>query len=224
MLIRFLTIHGYHFFMAIGAVTILVLMLWRHRQYALSRMQAILYGGLILLTGILGAKLLFFFECGMKSFSGMSFWGAIFLVLLVMPLFGLFFKLKPKDSLDACAPCGAAMIGFQRFGCYYAGCCGGIPMQSGVEVWPTQLMEGFGDMSILLFLIWLEQREKMRGYAYSVFLITYGILRFIIEFFRDTLKDWFGFSHGQFFSLIGIILAVLFVIGDIKWKNTKTHK
>lgn len=222
MMIHFFAIHGYRFFMTIGAVAMLILMLWRRRQYAMSIAQAVWYTLLVLITGIVGSKLLFFLESGMKSFSGMSFFGAIYLVLLVMPILGFVFKLKPKVSLDACAPCGAVMVGFQRFGCYCAGCCGGIAIGNSGRIWPTQLMEGFGDMGILMFLIWLERRGKLREYAYPIFLIAYGILRFSIEFFRDTPKDWCGLSHGQCFSLVGIIVAILFMIGDIKWKKKKT--
>ena len=224
MLMRFFAVHGYYFFLSVGAVAMLILMLWRRNRFALSFRQAGLYTVLLLITGIAGAKLLFFFECGMESFSGMSFFGAVFLVLLVMPCVSLAFKLKPLASLDACAPCVAAIVGFQRFGCYCAGCCGGIPMGSHDIVWPTQLMEGFGDMGILALLLWLEQRGKLRGYAYPVFLIAYGILRFTIEFVRDTPKDWCGISHGQCFSLAGILLAVMLMIGDMKWKKSRNKK
>lgn len=222
MLIRFFSIHGYNFFLMVGAVAMLVLMLWRRKQYSLSAGKACLYTLLLLITGIAGAKLLYFFECGMESFSGMSFFGAVYLVLLAMPIIGLAFKLKPKDSLDACAPCVAVIVGFQRFGCYCAGCCGGIPIGNSSRTWPTQLMEGFGDMAIMALLLRLEQEGKMKGYAYPIFLITYGILRFVIEFVRVTPKDWHGFSHGQCFALAGIMLAVLFMIGDINGKNKQT--
>jgi len=224
MIIRFLDIHGYNFFLMLGAVAMLILMVWRRNQFALSVGQASLYTLLLLITGIAGAKLLFFFECGMESFSGMSFFGAVYLVLLMMPLIGLIFKLKPKDSLDACAPCVAAIVGFQRFGCYCAGCCGGIPIGNSSMHWPTQLMEGFGDMSILLLLLSLEQKNKAKGYGYPVFLVSYGILRFVIEILRDTPKNWYGLSHGQWFALAGIVLAVLLIIGDAKWKKIKSEE
>ena len=224
MIARFFAIYGYNFFLMVGAMAMLVLMLWRRDRYALSIWQACLYTLLLLIVGIAGAKLLFFFECGMESFSGMSFFGAVYLVLVMMPIIGLLFKMPPMDSLDACAPCVAAIVGFQRFGCYCAGCCGGIPMGSSGMLWPTQLMEGFGDMSILVLLMALEQRGKMKRYAYPVFLITYGILRSLIEFVRDTPKDWYGFSHGQWFSLVGIMFAVFIMVGDIQWKKTKSGK
>ncbi|MBQ8325027.1 MAG: prolipoprotein diacylglyceryl transferase [Clostridia bacterium] len=219
MLIQFFSNHGYYFFLGMGAIAMLVLMLARRGAYSLSIMQSTIYTLLLLITGIAGAKLLFFFECGMESFSGMSFFGAVYLVLLAMPLIGALFKLKPKDSLDACAPCVAAIVGFQRFGCFCAGCCGGIPIGNTAMVWPTQLMEGLGDMLILFFLLFVEKNEKFRGKSYPAFLISYGIMRFAIEFVRDTAKDWLGLSHGQWFSIVGICIALLMLGGDTRWRN-----
>lgn len=223
MLVRFFAVHGYNFFLAVGAVAMLVLMLLRRHRYALSIAQAVLYTLLLLITGIAGAKLLFFFECGLKSFSGMSFYGAVYLVLLVMPLIGFAFNLKPRESLDACAPCVAAIVGFQRFGCYCAGCCGGIPMGESGMVWPTQLMEGFGDMVIMMLLLHTESHGFAKGMGYPLFLVSYGIMRFFIEFARATSKDWLGLSHGQWFSLAGISAALLIMIGDKLWKTKREN-
>ena len=202
----------------------LVLMLLRRKMYSLNIVQATIFTLLLLFTGIAGAKLLYFFESGMESFSGMSFFGAVYSVLVVMPVLGLVFKLKPADTLDACAPCVAAIIGFQRFGCFCAGCCGGIPIGRLDALWPTQLMEGIGDVLILCLLLHILQQKKNKGRAYPVLLITYGIIRFIIEFVRDTPKDWLGFSHGQWFSVVGICFAIMMIVGVKLWKKKREKK
>lgn len=221
MFVHFLDTYGYHFFLMMGAFAMLVLMLLRRRKYCLSIAQATIYTLLLLITGIVGAKLLYFFECGMASFSGMSFFGAVYLVALVMPWIGILFRMKPYDSLDACAPCVAAIIGFQRFGCFCAGCCGGIPIGNSGTVWPTQIIEGFGDMLILYLLLFVEKKASTRGKSYPIFLICYGCMRFVIEFIRATSKDWLGLSHGQWFSIAGVFIALLMIVGDKTWKNAK---
>lgn len=198
----------------------LILMLLRRRRFCLSALQATLFTLLLLVTGIAGAKLLYFLESGLVSFSGMSFFGAVYLVAVVMPLIGLLFGLKPYKSLDACAPCVAAIVGFQRFGCFCAGCCGGIPLGSSGMTWPTQLIEGAGDMLLLYLILVAEEKEKYRGKSYPIFLLCYGVMRFVIEFVRDTTKDWLGLSHGQWFSIIGIGIALLMIKG-VKNENSK---
>lgn len=213
MITQFLSQHGYYFFLGVGAVAMLVLMLLRRKRFSLSVWQATLFTLLLLATGIAGAKLLYFFESGMTSFSGMSFFGAVYLVAFLMPVVGLAFKLKPSASLDACAPCVAAIVGFQRFGCFCAGCCGGIPIGNSNMTWPTQVMEGAGDMLLLYLILLAEEKETSKIKGYPLFLVGYGIMRFLIEFVRATTKDWLGLSHGQWFAIAGIVLAVLMIKG-----------
>ena len=192
----------------------LILTLLRRKQYNLSVLSAICFPLFLLLCGISGAKLLFFIESGFTSISGMSFFGAVFLVLLLMPLVGLIFRLKPTQSLDACAPCVASIIAFMRFGCYCAGCCGGVLCVLGQHSfrWPTQLMEGFGDMMILAVLLYFEKKGNKRGLLYSIFLLCYGMMRFVIEFLRDTPKNLWAFSEGQWLSLLAIVIAVIWIV------------
>jgi len=199
MIPEFLSQYGYHSFLMLGAVSMLVLTLLRRKKYGFSMFSAVIFPLLLLLCGVTGAKLLYFIESGFASFDGMSFFGAVYLVMLMMPVIGLMFHLKPVQTLDACAPCVASIIGFMRFGCFCAACCGGVVCSMGKVSfrWPTQLMEGFGDMMILGLLLSLEQRENKKGLLYPIFLVIYGIMRFDIEFLRDTPKTMLGFSEGQ---------------------------
>ena len=224
MFTRFLSLYGYYAFMAVSTVSMLVLVIARRNRYKLSVIQAILFTLILFVTGVTGAKILAIIQNGMTSFSGMSFFGAVYLVPLVMPFAGTLFKLKPLESLDVCAPCGAAMVGFMRFGCYCAGCCGGIPMNNSSMFWPTQLMEGTCDILILCFLLLVEARGIAKNKGYPLFLIGYGSIRFVLEFVRDTPKFWLGLSHGQWFSIVGISVASLMIFGDMIWKKRKSIK
>ena len=206
--------YGYYGFLTLVALSMVVLTLWRRGNYGFSVASAVGFPLVLLICGVSGTKLLYYVESGFTSFGGMSFFGAVFLVLLLMPLAGLLFRLKPLQSLDACAPCVASIIGFMRFGCLCAGCCGGVMCNLGTLhfQWPTQLIEGFGDMLILGFLLHLEQQEKWQGWLYPVFLVTYGTMRFGIEFLRDTPKDMLFLSEGHWFSLLGILIGVVWIL------------
>lgn len=74
--------------------------------------------------------------------------------------------------------------------------------------WPTQAFEGIGDVAILMWVLGIEKRENKPGALYPYFLLSYGVLRFFVEFFRDTAKDWLYMSHGQWFSIVAILIAV----------------
>lgn len=214
MILHFFATYGYYGFLAVGAVSMLVLTLLRRKLYDLSILLAICFPIALLLCGVSGAKLLFFVESGFSSFSGMSFFGAVFLVLVLMPPLGLLIKLKPSQTLDACAPCVASIIAFMRFGCFCAGCCGGILCTVGQSSfrWPTQLIEGLGDILILAMLLFIEKKGSKKGLLYPIFLVSYGTMRFAIEFVRDTPKHMLGCSEGQWLSLLAVLIAVIWIL------------
>jgi phosphatidylglycerol---prolipoprotein diacylglyceryl transferase len=99
-----------------------------------------------------------------------------------------------------------------RLGCFLAGCCCGIPTDSwfGVafpelayRVHPTQLYE-----STPLFMgfiaVWIFRRKLIvPGTIYAGYLLLYGSIRFIVEFYRQDAYT-FGMlncSPSQYISL-----------------------
>jgi phosphatidylglycerol:prolipoprotein diacylglycerol transferase len=85
-----------------------------------------------------------------------------------------------------------------------------------VPVYPTQLWESAGAFLLFLFLSWeWKSARKFDGQIIATLLLTYPVLRTVIESFRgDTVRGtaWFGmFSTSQVvsFPLLAIGLAVL---------------
>ncbi len=209
--------------MFLGYVVMVVLMLLPRRRviYGISKLKALLFATAVLFSGILGCKLLYIAENfdivrrdGL-TFGGFSFFGAALLVPLMMLLFGLAFRMNWRDTLDNSAINVLGMLGTIRIGCFLNGCCGGTMCHIGTRTftWPTQLLEAVCDFGILAWLLIIESRpNNRRGLLYPRFLISYGVVRFIIEFMRDTPKDWLGLSHGQWLSVIAgigwIVLAI----------------
>ena len=202
-----LTISTYYFMMFVGFVFMLVLMIRRRRRYHLGVICAILFTVCIMLSGVAGCKLLFILENWGEpiTIGGFSFFGAVFLVPPLIALLGLLFRLRPGQSINASAPCVNAMVGTIRVGCFLNGCCGGWATTSGFH-WPTQAIESVGDFVILFWL--LSKEENGDRILYFRFMLAYSILRFFIEFLRDTPKDWLALSHGQWFAVAAAIIAV----------------
>ncbi|MBQ9760244.1 MAG: prolipoprotein diacylglyceryl transferase [Clostridia bacterium] len=107
---------------------------------------------------------------------------------------------------------------FGRIGCFLAGCCYGKPTDSifGVQfphlrepVHPTQLYEAvflfllFGVLSLLL----LKWKFK---YNMSLYLVAYGIFRFVNEIFRGDHRGELvaGISPSQFWAICMVLLGV----------------
>ena len=135
---------------------------------------------------------------------------------------GSFFKVDMNKGvwyLLRIAPISITIAhGFGRIGCLCAGCCHGHETDEWYGIWnadlgaktvPTQLYEAIflfllsGLMIVLLFKINFK-------YNMSLYLVTYGIWRFIIEYFRDDYRGSFipGLSPSQFWSIIMVILGV----------------
>jgi len=189
-------------------------------------------------------------EEGVWSFGTITFIGGLlggivsFLILL-----RLFYKDEQKDvrmMLNTIVTGVALAHAFGRIGCFFAGCCFGIPTDSflGVvfpyghaedlyadaAVFPTQLFEaGF----LFALFILLNKIELFKNRELETYLIGYGIWRISIEFIRgdergvlfpiwETQYNIFP-TPSQFMSLIMIALGAYLAYRHIQAKpNTPT--
>lgn len=110
--------------------------------------------------------------------------------------------------------------GFGRIGCFFAGCCGGVEtnMWFGVvfpghteKVVPTQLFEAIFLFLISAAMILLYFRFHFK-YNMAVYLIGYGVWRFIIEFFRNDERGALipGLTPSQFWSILMVLSGIAF--------------
>ena len=142
-------------------------------------------------------------------------------------LFFLFYALFRKfrqgthfsDVLSLIPCCILVAHGFGRIGCFFAGCCYGKETDFFLAVkfpnlpnpvHPTQLYEAaflfvmFGVCSVLLLRY--HYRHNM-----SLYMVSYGIFRFLIEFLRgDDRGKFLGvLSPSQFWSILTVIGGVV---------------
>ena len=133
----------------------------------------------------------------------------------------------PADLMtDIAAPAVALFHSFGRIGCFLGGCCYGVEVPwgvtfthslnesaNGVPRMPVQLFES-GFEFLLFFILWqLYSHGKLKGRLFSLYLVLYGIFRFVIEYFRgDTYRGFiFGLSTSQFISIFVVIGASVFL-------------
>jgi phosphatidylglycerol:prolipoprotein diacylglycerol transferase len=159
--------------------------------------------------------------------------GAIIGVLSVILLFVHIHpktRSDPSDYTDISAPCIALYSVFARIGCFSAGCCHGKPAYElpwavifthpssgcifkGIPVHPAQLYEIAGDMCIFILLLTVRNRPIFRGNLLWVYGLGYGLIRFVIEFYRGDVRPMIGaLSWNQWiclcFMLTGGIMLV----------------
>ncbi len=94
------------------------------------------------------------------------------------------------DAVGLAMPLSLAIA---RVGCFLNGCCGGKP--SGLPwavtfpgtttaVHPTQLYELVLDLAAFVFLFWVKKRVRRDWDLFLLSLASYGLIRFVVEFFR----------------------------------------
>jgi phosphatidylglycerol:prolipoprotein diacylglycerol transferase len=150
---------------------------------------------------------------------GLTYYGGF---ILAVP-FGVWYARRKQlgvlRTADITAPLIMLGLFFGRIGSFLSGCCYGAPTDSwaGVKfpqhplpVHPTQLYEGIAVLAlffVLYFVIW--PRKRHHGEVFAWLLILYGVIRWILELFRDDPRGALGpLSTSQ-------VLSIPLVLGGI---------
>lgn len=165
--------------------------------------------------------------------AGGVFYGGLIAALLVAVWLVRRYNLALWTTADLFAPGIALGHVIGRFGCLMAGCCYGRPTTMpwaitftnpeaaanvgtplGVPLHPTQLYDAGAELAILLILLFTERRGRtFSGRTFWLYVLLYGISRFVIEFFRgDDRGVILGVSTSQFVSLIAVPLSVIMLV------------
>jgi phosphatidylglycerol:prolipoprotein diacylglycerol transferase len=221
---------SYLLFVGAGVVLALAFPVMKHIRDDRLRKQYYLMQAITLVGAVFGAKISVLvgdyhwpwvtvenwksvFVSG-RSITGALIFGFLF-AELAKPLVG--YVMPPNDRFAALLP---FTIGLGRFGCLTAGCCRGLPYDGwcalrgvdGVLRYPTQLFEIVFQFAIGISFIVMVKRKVLFGRLFSLYLIVYGVFRFLTEFIRDTPKSFDGFSGYQLISVVMIILGGAFFL------------
>lgn len=123
--------------------------------------------------------------------------------------------------------------GIGRIGCFLNGCCYGVETDSWIgvsfpghnhKVIPTQLIEMIFLLLLAILLAFLAFK-KVTNYTMPIYLLSYGIFRFVIEFFRgDERGQLKGLSPSQYWCILLVISAVAlyFLYNKIIFRKEET--
>jgi phosphatidylglycerol---prolipoprotein diacylglyceryl transferase len=194
---------------------------------------------MILVWGFLGARLFYvvqnFAYYAAEPFKFFAVWegGLIFYGGAISAFLGLLLTARKKKwpfwkTLDFLVPYGALTQAFGRIGCFLNGCCFGkacnLPWavrfpELPYAVHPTQLYEAFYDIMLFAFLTARRKRVRFEGEITLLYLLLYGIGRYMIEFMREPSWMWMGLTSNQWLS-IAIIIAAFIVFQS---RRRKAH-
>lgn len=154
----------------------------------------------------------------LSNFGNLSLFGGVFFMPFYYFAVSKLFKADIYKTFDIFTICIIFTLMCSRINCLHAGCCKGmvIPGTEGLR-WPTREAE---IVFYIVLLIWLGRRVKAgksHGELYPLYMLSYGIFRFIDEFFRVS-------ESGRLFHISHLWSVLAFCIGmsvyvEIKKRN-----
>ncbi len=178
-------------------------------------------------AGFLGARILYVVEnwrdyqnspLGLFAIweGGLIFYGGMAASLAAMFIFLKMRHLPIGKSFDFLVPYIALTHAFGRVGCFLNGCCTGdicdlpwavhFPGESFARH-PAQLYEAILDVLLFLFLQKQKKSQPLSGIVTCRYFMGYALIRFCVEFVRNSNPGVFGFTYNQWISLAALFSA-----------------
>lgn len=198
----------------------------------------IFFGALgVVLGGRVGYVLFYGFEQFLQNpiwlfqvwTGGMSFHGGFLGVVIAMLFWCRKYQKNWLETLDFIAPCAPLGLMFGRLGNFIGGELWGravqdlsyplamvFPHVDNIPRHPSQLYQALGEGLLLFILLWwFSSKPRPRMAVSALFLIGYGVARFVVEFFREPdhgqlFIAWM--SKGQFLTLPMIIIGIIMLV------------
>jgi len=172
-------------------------------------------------------------------FGEIVFYGGLIGGIIAMLLFCKGFGIPVLPIADLFATALPVAHAFGRAGCFFGGCCYGIPvgmsnpfgvvfppdnhlhgvvtaggMVNNSPVLAIQLIEAFCLLILAVVLIFVYKKSKIHGFTVCLYGIIYSVLRFSLEFFRgDARRGIYGlFSTSQYISMVLFVASFVLLI------------
>jgi phosphatidylglycerol:prolipoprotein diacylglycerol transferase len=236
------TIYTYGFFVGtafIAAIFYLSHSIKKSKEKIISQDDLYSLVMYIMIFSVAGARLFFVFT-DLNEFilyplsifkiwqGGLVYYGGFIAAIIFVYVYAKRKKIFLLKLGDFFAPALALGHALGRIGCFFAGCCYGKESSllwtvvftnehslavRGKPLHPTQLYEAFANFLLFVFLHFYSKKEHKAGVSFAVYITSYAVLRFVIEFFRGDYRgvQYFGFSVSQIISVF-LFVAGVFII------------
>lgn len=161
---------------------------------------------------------------------GIVFYGGAIGGFIAVWLYCRRYKINLRTVLAIMTPIVPLFHTFGRIGCFFGGCCYGIPVSwgvaftrsegapNGVALLPVQLIEAGCNLILFVVLAVLSRKLRRKWLVMPLYVVSYGVIRFVLEFFRgDKIRGVFLLSTSQWISLVLIVIVAIFWF--TKWRK-----
>lgn len=235
-----ITIYSYGLMLFIAVFVSLNLLLWESQKRGFDKNTIFDLVVVILLSGIVGARLLYILlnlgfyiknpkEIFMINHGGLAIFGGMLLSALASFIFVKSKKLDFLSIADLVIPYVALGQSIGRIGCFFNGCCYGIPWKFGVYfpvhktvLIPAQLIDSFFMLILYIVLRSKQIRPHATGGILISYFLYYSVMRFFIEFIRgDSQRLFLGLTIFQYFCIFLFVFATILYFNTWKRKVSK---
>lgn len=233
------SIPSYGLFITLGLIlaNITAFLILHHRREDINDFIILEASGM--LGAFLGSKLLYLLvslkdiswdRLSLSYFSrlmqgGFVFYGGLLGALVFIVAAGRLFQIDAVSYLKNYIFLLPFLHAFGRIGCFMAGCCYGMPYSGpgavifpdnslalpGVSLFPVQIVEAvlLFCISAILIALCLNGKET---YSIAVYLILYGVIRFLLEFLRYDQRRgiFYHLSVSQWISILIILSTFIY--------------
>lgn len=136
--------------------------------------------------------------------------GSVFIMPLLYILEINLLKVKAADLFDIFSVCGIYTLLCARINCCILGCCGGIPISgmNGLR-WPTREAEMVFYIILGVWLAWKVLKGQTKGTAYPIYMFSYGVFRFLIEFLREEPQVLGPFHASHLWAALSAVVGAI---------------
>ena len=199
----------------LGTGVMIGIMLYCRKWITIKLWKTALFSALLTLSGFTSVKIMYFFENG--KWDGLSFFGAVLFLPFFLIILAFAIRERWTTLLDLAAPSVCGMLAIMKIECLRSGCCKGKLLFGDPKLetdfyFPSREVELITAIIIALVLIRFIKQGKYKGEIYPLFMIIYGAVRFIWNFFRKTSVTIWPLPIGNIWSLVSIAIGVIWLL------------
>ncbi|MDD7081338.1 MAG: prolipoprotein diacylglyceryl transferase [Candidatus Enterosoma sp.] len=175
--------------------------------------ECLLYSFFFIIFGVCSVRFFAVMEAGfqLEKAGNLSLFGGIFFLSIYYLILSLIKHVPIRKMFDFFTIPLIVTLLLARTNCYLSGCCYGKLIGNTSFRYPTREFELLFDSLLLVFMIPWVYQEKSQGRAYPVYMIAYGLFRFLNEFMRYSETDRI-FHIAHLWSIVSILIGISFLL------------
>lgn len=218
-----------YFFLFLAAIQCAVTLWFFRQRLDLNLLTVIVLAVVHTILGVLCVKLFSAIEMmRAPSSAGLSLFGSIFFLPIFYVIGAKLFKREVATVFDIFVLNLIGALAIVRVNCIITGCCyGKLIVAGGVVRWPTREIEIIFQCIVWIYLFIKLVRKEPKGYIkgslYPLYMIFYGIFRFVEEWFRET-QHFIGVAHLSHFWAVACFAVGCSIYLTLKERQHKKGK